>query len=151
MMTKSPDTPALIMEESIMEPETPKVIPILNVAWARFSELDTTALARSRSHMRIRRGVTIVGILATLFAILSQSFPQNSGLIGLGFRVFLILMPLIASGLAAFTKIFYSTGDWLITRAGAEEILKEIYYFRTILQKNKSRRAYLEKRLAEIQ
>jgi hypothetical protein len=29
--------------------------------------------------------------------------------------------------------------------------LKEIYYFRTILQKNKSRRSYLEKRLAEIQ
>ena len=134
-----------------METETPKVIPILNVAWARFSELDTTALARSKSHMRMRRGIAIVGILATLFAILSQSFPQNSGLIGLSFRVFLILMPLIASGLAAFTKIFYSTGDWLITRSGAEEILKEIYYFRTILQKKKSRRAYLEKRLAEIQ
>ncbi|MGZ9221491.1 MAG: SLATT domain-containing protein [Anaerolineales bacterium] len=134
-----------------MERETPKTTPILNVAWARFSELDTTALARSKSHMRIRRGIAFVGILATLFAILSQSFPQNSGLIGLGFRVFLILMPLLASGLAAFTKIFYSAGDWLITRAGAEEILKEIYYFRTVLQNNKSRRAYLEKRLAEIQ
>jgi conflict system pore-forming effector with SLATT domain len=151
MKTKSSDTPGSIMEEPLMETETPRVIPILNVAWARFSELDTTALARAKSHMRMRRGIAIVGILATLFAILSQFFPQNSGLIGLGFRVFLILMPLVASGLAAFTKIFYSTGDWLITRAGAEEILKEIYYFRTILQKNKSRRSYLEKRLAEIQ
>jgi len=131
--------------------ETPKPSPILNIAWARFSELDATSLARSKSHISIRRGIVIVGILATLFAILSQSFPQDSGLIGYSFRVFLILMPLIASGLAAFTKIFYSSGDWLITRAGAEEILKEIYYFRTILQKNKSRRSYLEKRLAEIQ
>lgn len=134
-----------------METETPKSTPILNVAWARFSELDATALARSRSHLLMRRGIAIVGVLATLFAILSQLFPPATGLIGLGFRGFLILMPLIASGLAAFTKIYYSTGDWLITRSGAEEILKEIYYFRTILQKNKSRRAYLEKRLAEIQ
>lgn len=134
-----------------METQTSKTTPILNVAWARFSELDTTALARSRSHLLMRRGIAMVGVLATLFAILSQLFPPALGLIGLGFRGFLILMPLIASGLAAFTKIYYSTGDWLITRSGAEEILKEIYYFRTILQKNKSRRAYLEKRLAEIQ
>ena len=148
-MIKTSDAPGSSMEEPVME--TPKPSPILNIAWARFSELDSTSIARSKSHMSIRRGIVIVGILATLFAILSQSFPQESGLIGLSFRLFLILMPLIASGLAAFTKIFYSTGDWLITRSGAEEILKEIYYFRTILQKNKSRRAYLEKRLAEIQ
>jgi len=140
-----------IIEGPAMETEAPRTTPILNVAWARFSELDTNALARAKSHMRMRRGIAIVGILATLFAILSQLFPQDSGLIGWGFRVFLILMPLIASGLAAFTKIYYSTGDWLTTRAGAEEILKEIYYFRTILQKSRSRRAYLEKRLAEIQ
>ena len=132
-----------------METETPKTAPILNIAWARFSELDTTAIARAKSHMRMRRGIAIVGVLATLFAILSQT--PTTALIGSGFRVFLILMPLIASGLAAFTKIFYSTGDWLITRSGAEEILKEIYYFRTVLQKNQSRRAYLEKRLVEIQ
>ena len=151
MLPNTQTTSESITAEPVMEPETPKPSPILKIAWARFSELDTTALARSKSHMRMRRWIVIVGILATLFAILSQSFPQDSGLIGLSFRVFLILMPLVASGLAAFTKIFYSTGDWLITRSGAEEMLKEIYYFRTILQNNKSRRAYLEKRLAEIQ
>jgi hypothetical protein len=149
MMTKPPEMQTSIMEQPAPETETPKVIPILNVAWARFSELDTTALARSKAHLGMRRWIAIVGVLATLFAIFSQ-FP-TTGLIGLGSRVLLILMPLIASGLAAFTKIFFSSGDWLTTRSGAEEILKEIYYFRTILQNNKSRRAYLEKRLTEIQ
>lgn len=143
-----------------METETPKSTPILNIAWARFSELDTTSLARSKSHMRMRRWLIALGVLATLFAILSQSFPMSAeadvaaapgmATAGLILRIFLILTPLIGSGLAAFTKIFYTTGDWLITRAGAEEILKEIYFFRTILQKNKSRRSYLEKRLTEI-
>jgi hypothetical protein len=151
MLSKTQQTSESIGKEPDMGTETPKTTPILNVAWARFSELDTTALARAKSHLRMRRGIAIVGVLATLFAILSQFFPPNTGIIGWSFRVFLILMPLIASGLAAFTKIFYSTGDWLITRSGAEEILKEIYYFRTILQKKKSRREYLEKRLAEIQ
>jgi len=143
-----------------MEAESPKSTPILNIAWARFSELDTTSLARSKSHMRMRRWLIALGVLATLFAILSQSFPTiaddevqaapGMATAGLILRIFLILTPLIGSGLAAFTKIFYTTGDWLITRAGAEEILKEIYFFRTILQKNKSRRSYLEKRLTEI-
>ncbi len=141
-----------------MATESPKSTPILNIAWARFSELDTNSLARSRSHMRMRRWLIALGVLATLFAILSQSFPADADVqlapgmatIGLILRIFLILTPLIGSGLAAFTKIFYTTGDWLITRAGAEEILKEIYFFRTILQKNKSRRSYLEKRLTEI-
>jgi hypothetical protein len=53
--------------------------------------------------------------------------------------------------LAAFSNKFYANGHWLIYRAGAEEILKEIYFYRTILQKDTGRRAHLEKRLGEIQ
>jgi hypothetical protein len=71
--------------------------------------------------------------------------------LGLGFKVALILTPLIASGLAAWATRSFSAGDWLIKRAGAEEVLKEIYMFRTVLQKSPTRRAWLENRLAEIQ
>ncbi|NJN80736.1 MAG: SLATT domain-containing protein, partial [Anaerolineales bacterium] len=56
-----------------------------------------------------------------------------------------------ASLLAAFANKFFSTGDWLIARAGAEETLKDIYMYRTILQDNPNRRAWLEKRLNRIQ
>lgn len=136
-----------------METETPRAKPILQVAWARFSELDVNALARSKSHLGKRRWIASLGVLATLSAILSQMFPVGTepALLGLIFRILLILTPLIGSALAAFTKVFYSNGDWLMLRAGAEEVLKEIYFFRTIIQKEKDRRAYLEKRLAEIQ
>ena len=82
MLSNTQTTTESITAKPAMETETPKPSPILNIAWARFSELDTTALARSKSHMRMRRWIVIVGILATLFAILSQSFPQDSGLIG---------------------------------------------------------------------
>lgn len=138
----------------MMEPETSQSKPILQIAWARFSELDVNNLARSKSHRSKRIWIGALGVLATLFAILSQMFPYEPGgsasLIGLFFRILLILTPLLGSALAAFTRAFYSSGDWLVMRAGAEEILKEIYFFRTILQKHKKRRAYLEKRLADI-
>jgi len=145
-----------VMEEPVMEYEPPKSTPILQIAWARFSELDSNASARTKSHLNKRRWIAILGILATLFAILSQIFPNppkdnTPALIGLSVRVLLVLTPLVGSAMAAFTKAFYSSGDWLIMRAGAEEVLKEIYFFRTILQKNPQRRTYLEKRLTEIQ
>jgi len=136
-----------------MEYETPKATPIIQLAWARFSELDTNASARTKSHLNKRRWIAILGVLTTLFAILAQIFPDNTqpALLGLSIKILLIATPLIGSAMAAFTKSFYSTGDWLIMRAGAEEVLKEIYFFRTILQKKSNRRAYLEKRLTEIQ
>ena len=103
-----------------MENEAPKTTPILQIAWARFSELDVNALARNKSHIDKRRWIAIFGVLATLFAILAQIFTQ--GLLALIIKIFLIATPLIGSGMAAFTKAFYANGDWLTMRAGAEEI-----------------------------
>ena len=145
-----------IMEEPAMETETPRAKPILQVAWARFSELDVNALARTKSHLNKRKWIAVFSVLATLLALLSQVFrynprnPESASIIGLIIYILLILTPLVGSALAAFTKAFYANGDWLTMRAGAEEILKEIYFFRTILAKQSDRRNYLEKRLTEI-
>jgi len=76
---------------------------------------------------------------------------ETAGLLGLIIRGLLIILPVLASGIAAFTSTEYSNGDWLISRAGAEEILKEIYSYRTILKDSPTRRTWLEKRLVEIQ
>ena len=146
-----------IMEEPVMETETPQAKPILQIAWARFSELDVNALARSKSHLNKRIWIAVFSVLATLLALLAQIFaynprnPETASLIGLIIYILLILTPLVGSALAAFTKAFYANGDWLTMRAGAEEILKEIYFFRTILSKQSDRRSYLENRLTEIQ
>ena len=153
-----------------METETPKNTPILNIAWTRFAHLDASSKRGTKLHRNIRRWIATLGVLAILFAILSQIFPRQgpglvkipgveevsaagevSPLIGLSIRILLVTIPIVASALAAIATRGFSNGDWLITRAGAEEIQKEIYFYRTILQKKKSRRAYLEKRLTEIQ
>ncbi len=135
-----------------METQPEKVTPILEVAWMRFAQLDAVSLKRSKAHLRLRRWVAALGILTTLFAILSQLYAESlPPLAGWILRLLFIVTPIAASILAAYVSQFYSTGDWLITRAGAEEILKEIYAYRTILQNTPTRRAWLEKRLEEIQ
>jgi len=135
-----------------METQPQQVTPILEVAWTRFAQLDAASTRRAKSHLNLRRWITALGVLATLFAILTELYPENfSPLGGVILKLLLIISPIMASILAAFVGKFFSTGDWLVTRAGAEEILKEIYSYRTILQNTPTRRAWLEKRLEEIQ
>jgi hypothetical protein len=65
-------------------------------------------------------------------------------------KVILVSTPIIGSALAAFTKQYFMRGDYLVMRAGAEEVLKEIYNYRTILKGKDDRRDWLDKRLADI-
>jgi DNA-binding transcriptional MerR regulator len=140
-----------------MDTETPEVTPILKVAWTREAQLNAIASKRSKDHLRIRRWIAILGVLATLFAIMTQwiqnttFISQKMPLLSLGAQGLFIATPLLASTLAAIASKKYSNGDWLVTRAGAEEIKKEIYFYRTVLQKDENRRRYLEDRLARIQ
>jgi hypothetical protein len=141
-------------EKPAVEAEAPKTAPILNVAWVRVAALDAMSKKRSAGHYRTRRWIGILGVLATFLAIiidLSERSGSMDAIIGLILKVLFVATPVLASIVAAVATKKYSNGDWLTTRAGAEEIQKEIYFYRTILQKKKSRRSYLEKRLAEIQ
>jgi len=149
------------MEKPIMETESPKPAPILEIAWTRYANLDLAADRRTASFYRIRKWIIILGVLATLFAIITQLYfldpaPTTApfpgyGILRLVVKIIFIAMPVLASIFAAFATKFYSNGAWLVYRAGGEEIKKEIYFYRTVLQKDKGRRAYMEKRLGEIQ
>jgi len=134
-----------------METETPKS-PILEIAWTRHANLDSAASRRTRSFYNIRKWIIWLAVVATFFAIITQLyFSDTTNITGIVVKVLLVSTPVLASVLAAFATKFYSNGHWLVYRAGAEEIQKEIYFFRTILAKDPGRRAYLEKRLGEIQ
>jgi hypothetical protein len=153
-MKSTKNTSEVVLEEPIMETETPQATPILQIAWTRVAHLDDMSKRRTKGYHGMRKWIAALGVLATLFAIITQTFFPNretAGLLGWVVNFLLILTPALASLLAFIATKKYSNGDWLITRAGAEEIQKEIYFFRTILQKDSTRRAYLEKRLNDIQ
>lgn len=135
-----------------MNVETSPHPPILTIAWTRFAQLDAFAVRRSKPHLRLRWWIAALGVLATLFAVLTEIYPPDFPAAGgTGLKVLLILTPILGSLLASYVNRFYAGGDWLVARAGAEEIKKEIYFYRTILRNVPNRREYLEKRLAEIQ
>jgi hypothetical protein len=135
-----------------METETPKTSPLLEIAWMRYAQLNASSIRRTNAYKRLRIWIAGLGILATLFSILVSSFFLNgSSLLSVVVKNFFIIVPIVASLLAAFGTRTFANGDWLITRAAAEEYLKEIYFFRTVLRGNKDRREYLEKRINEIQ
>ena len=135
-----------------MESQPQTQSAVLEIAWTRFAQLDAAAGKRARAHLNLRRWVAIMGVLATFFAITTEMYPANFPVLGVvTLKILLVLSPILASLLAAYINKFYSSGDWLITRAASEEILKNIYIYRTILQNTTSRRNWLEKRLQENQ
>lgn len=134
-----------------METEDLKT-PILNIAWTRYAHFDAMSNKRTKANDKLRKWIAGLGILATLFAILTQIYPQNfPAILGLVLKIFLIITPIASSILAAFTNKFFGGGDWLTMRAGAEQIYREIMTYRTILQKSPDRQRWLESRLTDIQ
>lgn len=136
--------------------ETQNVTPILAIAWHRQEILSKASRRRTDAFYRNRRWIIVLGVIATFLALVVQliiPIEQIPATVKLAVRFLLIATPAISSGLAWYTSRHYSNGAWLIFRAASEEIKKEMFYYRTILQKSPSRerRAYLEKRLAEIQ
>lgn len=135
-----------------METQAPKNPPILEIAWTRYAQLNATSIRRTTAHKRLRVWIALLGVLATLFAILYSSFfAEDPSLFGVVIHLFFLAMPIAASLMAAIGSRSFANGDWLITRAAAEEYLKEIYFFRTVLRGNEKRREYMEGRINEIQ
>lgn len=135
-----------------METEAPKNPPILEIAWTRFAQLNATSMRRTAAHKRLRIWIAVLGVLATLFSIVYSSFfAEDASLLGVVIHLVFLAMPIAASLLAALGSRSFANGDWLITRAAAEEYLKEIYFFRTVLRGNGKRREYMEQRINEIQ
>ena len=127
-------------------------VPILKIAWTRFAQLDALAEKRDKPHFQWRKTISILGVLAALFAVITQVYSYYMpAVLGLVLKILLIATPIIASVLAAFVNKFYSGNEWLVARAGAEEILKEIYLYRTFYKEEPDRRKQLEDRLSSIQ
>jgi hypothetical protein len=131
--------------------ETSQSNRVLETAWHRYAQLDANATKSKSQYMRLKRTIAYLSVLAVLFAILVDHYSPNVPSWGqLIFRVLLILTPIATSIIAAFTNKFQQGHRYLASRAAAEEILKEIYIYRTVLKNSKSRNKWLSDRLAAI-
>lgn len=123
----------------------------LQNAWRRYAEFDTSAQTASKHHLTLRRAVLILTVIATLLAILTQLYGSPETMLGQALKVGLILVPIISSVILAFASKMQQGERWLGFRTGAEEIKKEIYFYRTLLQQQDERDQWLTERVAAIQ
>ena len=138
-----------------METKNQKSTPILDLAWQRSANFSTHSGRRKNGFYSARRWIAVLGVVVTLIAILTQlnkGFLDNTQIPGLELaaQIVFIATPVLASTLAAFASKKYANGDWWITRAAAEEIKKEIFFYRTVWPKDK-RNKMLEESLERIQ
>jgi hypothetical protein len=136
-----------------MSDQTPRNIPpILKSAWKRYADYDNTAQDQKERYYNLRRWVLVASVLATILAVLLESFRDLFvPSVITTMQVLLILVPITGSVLIAFLSKFQQGYKYLAMRAGAEEILKEIYRYRTIMQDDPRRDQWLQGRLAQIQ
>lgn len=135
-----------------MDNQRENKIPILNIAWSRYAQLDKAAKRLSHLHYRLRRWIISLGVFSAIFAVLTEIYPDNFPVTGkFLLKILLIASPITVSLLAINYNKFRGGGGWLTMRASAEEIRKDIYIFRAVLKGELERRAWLEKRLEKIQ
>lgn len=125
---------------------------VLETAWLRYAQLDANAITAKKRYMRLKRVMVVLTVLAVLFAILVNNYnekvPTWSQLI---LKALLIITPIITSVIAAFANKFQQGQRYLASRAAAEEILNNIYFYRTVWKESPLRNKKLSEQLAKIQ
>jgi tetratricopeptide (TPR) repeat protein len=123
----------------------------LQTAWQRYAEFDANASSASKYHLTLRGWVIVLSVVATLLAILVQFYEGSASTLLQPLKISLILVPIISSVILAFASKLQQGERWLVFRTGAEEIKKEIYLYRTVLQGQEEREQWLNDRVADIQ
>jgi len=118
---------------------------ILENAWSRFDDLDLAANEKQRQFRNMQIWILSLGVAATLLAVLISGHSLPAGfaawLYGLPFapslhvpqilHILLILVPITISILASFNSRFRQGNKWILLRAAAESIKREIFRYRT--------------------
>ncbi len=124
---------------------------VLRSAWKRYAELNANGITLTKKHKANRQWAALLGVVATILAVIINQYTEDlPEVVGQILKYTLIGVPILISGLAAYRNRFYGGGEWLTLRAAAEEILKEIYIYRTILQGQPGRDKWMSHRLTTI-
>lgn len=113
----------------------------LELVWNRFAQYDHSANAQQYTFGRMQLAILALGVAATFLAIIQSYFKDYAGdavatdqalkiLNGLLYGV-LLLLPISISVLIAAANRFSAGNKWILLRAGAESLKKEIYRYRT--------------------
>jgi hypothetical protein len=119
---------------------------VLMQAWETFADYDLNANEQQRKFEKIQKSILIVGVIGTALAISQQvwgpkvslnemfqdkNVPAWKWLFWSSVYYTLILIPILLTILITAITRFKQGSKWLLLRAGAESIKREIYRYRT--------------------
>jgi hypothetical protein len=100
--------------------------PVLKDAWQRFATYDHLAIRFRRMFTRFQAAILVLGVVATLLALIDNRLKQSA----LHWAV--IVVPILISVLIAVASRRAVGQRWVMLRAAAESIKAEIYRYRTL-------------------
>ncbi len=124
-----------------MSEEAPQDMSVLENAWNRFATYDHNANLVRRKFFRLRVSMLVVGLAATVLAIVYGRYLSTSDGLAASQRppfddwrffvwLLVISLPILGSVLAAGASKFARGVDWNSLRGAAEGIKREIYRYR---------------------
>ncbi|OIP72929.1 MAG: hypothetical protein AUK48_10775 [Oscillatoriales cyanobacterium CG2_30_44_21] len=119
---------------------------LLEDAWRVFCVYDRTAIATQKRFLNFRIAILIVGVVSTILVVLkaqwdkypvglggvNDSIKQVIPILGYGFYGLVIIAPIAVSILLAASVKLDRGMNWVILRASAEVLKKDIYCYRTL-------------------
>lgn len=131
----------------VMPESNPLNRSLLEDAWRLFCVYDRTAVVTQKRFLNFRIAILVVGVVSTILVVIRSAWDkQLIGLIGLDkpefsqiFNIFgnvfywlVIIAPIAVSVLLAASVKLDRGMNWIILRASAELLKKEIYCYRTL-------------------
>lgn len=109
---------------------------VLYQAWETFADYDLNAILQQKKFDRMQATILALGVLATTLAVVKQLFAPpdksvNYSSVWWWLHHLLILLPIILTVLITAANRFKHGNQWLLLRASAEAIKREIYRYRT--------------------
>ena len=99
--------------------------PLLKDAWRAFATYDRLATGLRRTFGRFQASILLLGILATLLALLDNAIGAPA------LHWIVVAAPILVSVVIAVANRRAAGKRWVLLRAGAESVKREIYRYRT--------------------
>lgn len=110
--------------------------PVLTYAWELFALYDKNAATQRKYFERLQLGIVSSGVIVTAMVVL-QVLLRSNKVLNSGtlpdqiVHGIIVLLPIIVSVLIAGVSRFAPGSKWILLRASAEAIKREIYFYRT--------------------
>jgi hypothetical protein len=109
---------------------------VLYQAWETFADYDLNAILQQKRFDLLQASILTVGVAATTLAVIKQLWAPPDASVSYRsawwwLRNLIIVLPILLTVLITAANRFKHGNQWMMLRAGAEAIKREIYRYRT--------------------